>query len=302
MTKLRWFLLAFSVLVLPTARPAQAVTTVAEPAVAMVSFLAGSARIQRSGRLKKVALFDPLRVGDVLVSQHDSNVVIGFANGTRYRLHGDFRAVIAADGLQPKRGEIEALETVSAMPDLLPLAADTARSASAGAVPLRHNTSDLFKLYPATGDALPATGAVLRFTAIPGIEHYRVEVQNRDGYTILSLQTLQPKVDVSPGVLEAGASYHWQVRTLDSDLPSMAISASFRTLDTAEIRERQALLRQTASNHAGADLILVLAALDRHLGLRREACLGLQRAASLQPAAQSIARARLRFACPGLGL
>jgi len=299
MTKLRWFLLALTVTVLPTA---QAASTAAGPAVAMVSFLAGSAWIQRSGQSNMVALFDPLRVGDVLVSRHDSNVVIGFANGTRYRLRGDFQAEVAADGLQPGRGEIEALETVSAMPDLLPLAADTARSASAGAVPLRHNTSELLKLYPAAGDALPATGAVLRFTAIPGIEHYRVEVQNRNGYTILALQTLQPQVDVSPGVLEAGAGYHWQVRTLDPDLPSIANSASFRTLDKSEIRERQALLRQTVGNQASADLILLLAALDRHLGMRREACLGLQRAASLQPAAQSIARARLRFSCPRLGL
>jgi len=132
---------------------------------------------------------------------------------------------------------------------------------------------------------------VLRFdAAAPEIE-YRVEIEDEGGRAVHTAQTTSTAVTVPPHVLQAGARYHWTVRTLPKLGPALRAQAEFVTLPGETARQLRDLeLRIKASGDT--DSLALLAAVERGLGRTAEASIALADAC-----ARPDASAALREAC-----
>ncbi|MCP4658248.1 MAG: hypothetical protein GY856_22780, partial [bacterium] len=269
-------------------------------AVAIVCWITGEATVERptAAGVEPLAVLDRLAPGSVVRTAPASEVTVVFFDGRRFAIGAASRVAIRADDAQSEAGSVRILDPVPAVAELARLARSENPGKRPGAGRIRHTgTSDTtFELYPRDGAALLSAAAILRFTPIAGVEEYRVEVIDEADEEVFAVETAATEVPVPAGVLQPGIMYGWRVRSLDRGRLILHGEALFVTLSDQNARAR----RRLAERAADADdpgLRLLLAAIDRSLGLWRDACDGVLSVAARAPSNAAVHRALERFEC-----
>lgn len=283
------------VLVGPTvSHAAGTATTPNEPPVAIVCALAGTAEIVTDNTPAPLPLFARLATGATLRLGADAEVVVGMRDGRRFALTGPSEIVIAKEGPSPRGGSASASRELTAVAPLDRVLASVAPGSGGdgfgsehAAVRIRSGGDDAELLDPQPNEETVLTNsATLRFLHIEGLDRYAVEVEDLFGRQVFTAELSggtgdsdRLAVSLPAGVLAPGARYLWRVRTVSADVPAFRAEAAFRTLDAASTQLRD----EHAAAISGDDqtAVLLLAELDRTLGLRGETCAGLARARQL---------------------
>ncbi len=257
-------ILTLSTLLLATPR----LSVAAPPAapVAIIYGLTGNAFHTDPGQPRRAArLLDRLPAGATLEVGPGSRLDLAFSTGLRWRLGSGARGVLGTEDLASHVGAVRRLLKVPLLPPLAPISNDEHAGLSAGAVIIRGE--GITGLYPQGVAKALAGSTVLRFKPLGGVEKYRVEIQDRQGAAVVSLETAEPLVKIPAETLRPGTAYHWTVCTVDRPGPAAKGEADFTTLDAESARRRDNL--QSSVKHP--EDIALLAGVDRQLGLLAEA-------------------------------
>jgi hypothetical protein len=220
-------------------------------------------------------------------------------SGERMQLGSDAEARVTPDGLDARVGDVKRLTRVPTSPGVLPLAEGGEIGSRAGATRFREVPNvwaEIAVLYPRDGEVVLADETELGFEPIPGIEAYRIDVEDEVGKTVLSLETKASQVQVPAGVLKPGTLYLWRVRTIGGLRPLAAAEVVFATLEQEQVEARSALARE-ASDGSSADVYVLLAEIDWRLGLHWRACQDLARALELAPSNPALVEGLKRLDC-----
>jgi hypothetical protein len=236
--------------------------------VAIVYSLTGEASLTAPGVAgRPVRLFDRLSAGTIVEAGPGARLALAFMNGLRFEMGEGSRVKIGPQGLASQAGPVRALPRVPPLPRLSSIAAKDRPGPRAGAVRIR--AKGIEGLYPRSGAAALADGAVLRFQPIAGVRSYRIEVQDRQGRIVFRTDAESPPVEVPAGKLDPGLSYLWTVRTLDLTGAVARGEAALVTLDEEASQAREKARKILAAE--GPDSLPLLAEIDRSLGLLLEA-------------------------------
>ena len=274
-----------------------------EATSALVCWLRGEvlARSPEAEQAVRLELFDHLKLDTLVQTGVDAELILVFADGRRFAVEPHSRVRIGHHDAEAEAGAIKRLEPVPTMA-ILPRLSPAARPGERpGATRIRH-PEDLpwsLALTPGSGATVLADATVLRFTPLPGIDRYKVEVSDLSGTPLFaaSVDASEPSVMVPPELIRPGASYHWRVRSRAGARTVTHGDAVFRTLD-AEQTARRRRLAQRADPGSDTSLLLLLAALDSRSGLAHEACGSLTSAARRHPDNAALERLQSHWACP----
>jgi len=278
-----------------------AATEPAPAAVAIASFVDGQvwSTPAPGGEQTPLRLFARLRPEAVVTTGAGARVVLAFTSGRRFELQAGARAVVTAEALEGAGDAVRELAAVPTSPQLLPLAFDEDVGARAGATRFRDSGGlgvHISGLAPGDGEIVLADAVALAFEPFPGVDSYRVEVEDEAGRALLQLETQASAVPVPAGVLRPGALYLWRVRTAGRLRPAAMAEVVFATLGADKAEARRALADQ-ARGGDDADLLVLLAEVDSGLGMRLQACADLERAAELAGPNPALDEARARLGC-----
>jgi hypothetical protein len=257
--------------------------------VALVYSLAGRAELALSTKERRsLRLFDRLAAGTTLEVGPGSRLSLAFANGHRYELGPQSRAVLGPADLTARSGPVQALPAVPPLPGLVPIAEDENPGLRAGAVRVR--TERIAGLYPRHGTAALAGATVLRFAPVEGAGTYRIEVQDREGNIVFTTETEVFAVSLPARTLKPGLRYDWTVRTVNRVGPVAQGAEDFLTLSSSFSKAREKLRKAVEKEKDGGSLAL-LAEVDRGLGLLAEARDELRAAVRSAPGDAALAEA-----------
>lgn len=258
-------------------------TKASEP-VAIVYSLTGKASLTAPVH-RPLRLFDRLPAGRVLEISADSRLALAFLNGLRYELGGRSRVTLGKEDFVSRTGPVRSLPRLPPLPLPSPIEADDRPGPRAGAVRIR--AERIVGLYPRRGAAVPAGEANLVFEPLENSGRYRVEVQDEQGQVVFRADVEAPSVRVSSRALLPGTGYHWTVRTLDRPGPIAQGEADFVTLPEHAARMREEL-RSAIAVQENRECLVLLAGIDRSLGMLIEARQELQAALERSPGDASL--------------
>jgi hypothetical protein len=274
------------------------------PSLAVVAEVHGEVVLRpAAGAARDLELFDRLGAGDRLETGPSASVVVAFWSGERLRVGAGSMATVRAEAALDVAGTVEPLPPVSTAPALVALARGQAPGPRSGAIRVR--SAGLWgeaveDLYPRDGLATPANAAVLTFSPLVSSDSYRLEVEDELGETVFAAETRSPEVVVPAGVLLPGTEYYWRVRSAGRRSLAGHGEALFVTLSAEDAAAREALRREVEAE-GSAHALLLLAEVDRNLGLLREACTTLDRVAAMGGDTAHLGPTREVFACDQYG-
>jgi hypothetical protein len=270
-----------------------------EPPVAIVCLVSGESFATVQHQRTRLALFTRLRPGTLVETMAASKVVLTFFTGRRYELGPEASVMVGRTGLERTRGHVRPLVSVPAAVDIAPIAREERPGTRLAATRIRTGQAAALSIsnpYPSGGAVSLHDATVVSFDPVPGYVSYRLEVEDDIGNRVFSVDTEAAAVPIPPGVLRSGASYYWRVQTRDPRKPALHAEAVFRTLSEAHAT-RRAALEAHARRSDDASLRLLLAEVNRVLGLRREACEALLTADGESAGSVPGAEVLARFGC-----
>ena len=253
----------------------------AEP-IAIVYGLTGQALVRAAPASppRPAQRFEWLPVAAELEVGKGATLLLAFASGVRYELgEGAKVTLVAPDGFRASTGPVRALSSVSPLPRLATLAADTLPGTRAGA--LRIRGSRIAGLYPRDEASALPNEATLSWGSLPGTPSYKVQVEDESGNAVFDAEVRTSSVVLSPGVLKPGARYHWTVRSLGG-ASSARGEADFSVLTTESLAARTEL-RRSLHGLLDPESLALLAEVDSRLGLFVEAQHGFRAALAQAP-------------------
>lgn len=301
----RWMLVPGILIAVIAAAPAVATEEEApgqgDP-VAIVCLIRGSVTVEAPGKSRReLELLDLLVPGAVIRTSSGGLMVVAFADGSRFEIAENARAVIEAETIAAEQEKVRELPKVPALAQLSPIVGDQRIGQRAATGRIRDDGTDEgggLVLDPPSGARILADEATLAFKPLEGYHGYRLTVQEENrGETVFDVEISAASVTIPPGILRPGATYYWVVRTLDSERPPVRTGAVLSTLAPREDRARRALVEQirTADD---ASLLVLLASIDRDLGLNREACRDLALAVAKLVEPSQTSHLRQKLGCP----
>jgi hypothetical protein len=157
---------------------------------------------------------------------------------------------------------------------LAPIALDEGAGGRAGAGRIRSDpssTSQALRLDPPSGSLVLPEDLRLAFEPVEGYQAFRFTVERGWGKTVFEARTRSNTITVPGSALAPGQTYHWFVHTLDEDRPGLRGGAVFFTLGEEESLARAQIVEQIQVSK-DPSLMILLASIDRALGLERQAC------------------------------
>src|SRR5262249_17497398 len=143
--------------------------------IAVVAAVSGEVSLTEPDRPKRpVQRFDWLSSGAFIQMGEGSRATLAFATGSRYDLGPQATGRLAPGGFPERTGAVTELASVPPLPAIrfaAPLRAERAMA-------VRVRGERIKELYPAGAATVLADAAVLRFSAVPGAEAYRVEIES----------------------------------------------------------------------------------------------------------------------------
>ena len=255
-----------------------------EEKVAIVCFLDGKAWISETNgnEHSEIDLFDWIKIGASIRTNHESSMILAFSNGDRYKLGEKTKATVGQNGFESYIGSVKQLTPVPIMPQIVSISQKTRPGRKLGGIRIRGLKKSISGLYPNNGATVLADEAVITFEPIEGVERYMVEIKDEWGHRIFSVETGSHRVAILPGTLRPGADFYLSVLTLEKGKSSVVSEAIFATVREEDAWARNAFKTQVSQSGDMANLLL-LARVDMALGLRKEACETLKAVLSLFP-------------------
>lgn len=242
------------------------------PPVAMILSASGTATVQEKGdsEVRPLKALERIHSGAKLQTGPASQTLLVFFSGERFEVRESTTAEVGAGELKVLKGSVKPLPPLPTLAAIAPIAPSEKAGSQSAAVRVRGGGQP-FKLYPDESERVIAGSARLTFAPLRPASRYKVELESERGDTLMSVETADTSLTVSQGILKPAEWYYWCVRTIETDKPSVRAEARFSTLGKKESEARAALEKEAAgANDPG--LLLLLAEVDRALGLRREAC------------------------------
>ncbi|MEM7354595.1 MAG: hypothetical protein AAF657_27555, partial [Acidobacteriota bacterium] len=215
--------------------PAQRTASTAP--TALVCWLRGEifVRPPEGGAEDRLELFAHLPSGAHVRTTATAELIVVFRHGSRFAIGPATRARIGPDRVQALQGTVRRLSSVPTMTSLPRLSPAVRPGRRPGASRIRGTDLGSTKLgmSPASGATVLTDTPVLRFTPLPGIERYVVEVSQLSGAPVFTadVDASAPHVVLPPHLVRAGASYHWRVRSRTYGRLTTHGDALFTTLD-----------------------------------------------------------------------
>jgi len=248
--------------------------------VAIVYSLTGEASLTTpSGASRPVRLFDHLPVGTTVIVGPSSRLAMALRSGLRFELGEHSQVKLGWQDLAFRTGPVLALPRIPLLPCLLPIAAKDRPGPRAGAVRIRGG--EITGLYPRGGATTLAEETVLRFGPVTGASSYQVEIVDDQGRNVFRAEIQSPPVKIPPGKLVAGHRYLWSVRTVDRPGAVAHGEAELVTLSESAAIAREETRKILEAEKPGS--LLLLAEIDRSLGLWLEADEDLRAALAEKP-------------------
>jgi hypothetical protein len=264
----------------------------AEP-VAVVYEIQGKAMWTAPGcSPQPLRLYDHLPARTTLEIAPASRLALAFATGRRHEISGPARATLGKGDLTERSGGVRPLPSVPPLPRLAAITEDDRPGRKAGAIRIRGER--IPGLYPHRGATVLPGRILLRFPPVAGAEKYRIEVHDDHGRMLFATDSPSSPVEVPAGTLRAGLRYPWTVRTLNRPGAVARGEAELILLG-----ENAARMRQEAHEILkleGPDSMLLMAEIDRSLGLLLEAEEDLQAASRGMPGDPALLAALARIA------
>jgi hypothetical protein len=240
--------------------------------VAMILSASGEATVQEKGDNEARPLKALVRIhsGAKVQTGSASKALLVFFSGERFEVGENTAAEVGAGELKVLKGSVKPLPPLPTLAAIAPIAPSEKAGSQSAAVRVRGGGQP-FRLYPDESERVIAGSARLTFTPARPASRYKVDLESERGDTLMSVETADTSLTVSPGILRPAEWYYWCVRTIETDKPSVRAEARFSTLGKTEADARAVLEKEaTTANDPG--LLLLLSEVDRALGLRREAC------------------------------
>lgn len=280
----------------------------AAPEVAVVTSLAGTVTVSMPPSTEKRMLqaFDWLPAGSVIEAGTDARLILALVNGHRYEFADGAKATLSESGLVSSSGKVQALDPVSPLPDLSPIAGDQTSGLNAGVFrfrsgmggPVTGGQPAIEVLFPGHAAIVSQYSVTLGFRPQPEARRYKVEVEDEKDKIVFATETEQSELTLPEGLLRPDTVYSWRVETLDRGGEQAHGAAQFLTLRQADAQARQALKKSVDKLGDAASLAL-LAEVDRRLGLRREARAELRAAVEMSGGDPALRRALERLELSG---
>jgi hypothetical protein len=266
--------------------------------VAIVCFLEGKAWLLEPGEKERseIGLFDWIIIGAVIKTDSEAKLVLAFSNGDRFELGEKTQVTVGQNKFTSQIGSIKKLKPVPVMPQIASISKESRPGSRLSGIRLRGAKRVISGLYPSEGATVLVDKAMITFQPLEGVEKYRIEIEDEWGNNVFSVETISPRVTISPGIIKPAANYYWQVRTLEKDKPSTVSYAAFATVSEDHARIRNAFKAQVEKSKDVANLLL-LAQMEMALGLRKETCETLEAALALFPDSAEIKKAMSQIEC-----
>jgi hypothetical protein len=177
--------------------------------------------------------------------------------------------VVGRKGLAAAPGLVHRLAGVPVVVDLAPLLRDGAplRRSPAGRIRgSRSSATAVSGLEPQPGTEVLRGSLTLSFNIVPKVEVYHLAVEDERGRTVFVADVPTPPVQLPRRLLRPATFYLWHVEPKVPPRPEMRGEAVFFTAD-ARLERARAALASAAGHRADPDLGLLLAEVDRALGL-----------------------------------
>jgi hypothetical protein len=255
--------------------------------LAIVTSLGGSGGVVvTQGKARPVRLFAWLFRGAVLRTEPQGSLTVALWDGRRYALGEGAEVSVGSAGLEVRKGDVQSLPPVSPLPRIGAIRERRGVRSRGGSARIRDG--EVTGLYPADGAVALADATVLRFSPVEGAAAYALEVQDETGRVLHGITTPATEVNIPRGVLAAGRSYYWTVRSTGGRVASGG--AAFTTL-AAPQAEMRAALHAAARSVGDLSALSLAAAVDRELGLREEARLALRALVERAPGDEALRQA-----------
>lgn len=270
--------------------------------VAIICYISGKAvvKIPSDNKSNDLQLFDRLKAGSEIETEKNSKVIIAFFNGAEYEINEQSKVTVEQNELKSDKGSFKKTKVIPAMLKIAPIAKEENPGKRAAAVRIRSGYLaglDLLNPYPRDGATVLASNAVLSFKPVEGISKYKVDVEDEIGNSIFSVETSSTAITISPNIIKDGSVYYWRVRTLDQQKRSVHAEAIFETVTKENVKLRSTL-KQQMEKQQDISLLMLLADLDRNLGLMKEACEEIQSAIKQYPDNPMLMQSLSQFECP----
>jgi hypothetical protein len=275
-------LAAAFLLVLSSGRAVSAARPPAAQEVALIALLRGPVTVASGAQAapRPAALFDRLAPGAVVETGAGAALTLVCLDGRRFAVGEASRVAIEARGPRALRGALRPLPSLPASAAIAPLLRAGASRSRVAAVRIRGDRDGYgvpHPVYPKNGAALLRAAATLELSTVPGLERYQVQIEDAKGEVVFTGKATGGTLPIPKGKLAPNAVYYWQVWPDDHPPPANPEDAVFVTLSDEMERRREAVRKESKG---APDLALLLAAADQNLGLYREACEALQKAAA----------------------
>jgi hypothetical protein len=278
--------------------------TSANVAIAVVVDLNGEASLMTSsgdGTAIKLKRFDRLRLNDTITTTDEARVIVAFMSGFRFEIGTNAEVDVKGDQLRPKRGKIKKLKPVATGPAIQAIPASSRPGHRSGAIRIRSAAvwgGEVRNLYPRDGASIRSDHAVLTFDPLSAVEKYRIDIEDEMGESIFAVETTSLEIEIPAGILKPANEYYWRVRS--SGRPSLGGQgeALFVTMTTEQLTGLKEISTQLQEEKTLASFLL-LAEVDRSLGMFREACGELHKARKLAAQQISLDEEWTAFNCEG---
>jgi hypothetical protein len=279
--------------------PAQAIA--AGDPVAIVVVVSGPAFEILPGATdpRVVRLFDRLVEGSSLETGENGRISVAFLGGNRFELPGRSKARVGSESLEAQSGSIRPLAKVPSFARIAPIARAEATTGRSGAIRIRGGeAASIPRLLPGDDELVLAGTAVLRFRPTEPADRWKIEVEDEAGTILLSTETTRTELPLAADLLKPGATYFWRVRAVHGRRFDKWAEVIFETATPEQVSTRAPFAARAASDD-GLAAVLLLAEIDRGLGLVSEACRDLTRALGRDSSLDSDLRERLdELGCP----
>lgn len=230
------------------------------------------------GKPAPARAFDWIEIGSAVETAASSRCILATVGGQRYELGERTRSSVNRGKVEAVTGEMRQTAASAPIPRIAAIEASYTSVQRGGAVRLRG--PQLANCDPSPHSAVLPDRVIFSFEPAAAVRRYSVEVRASDGTLVHKAESAGGEVKVPEGLLAAGSEYVWRVTGMgrEGGTAPPRCEARFRVLSRDAAEERAAFVQSL--NRADPSSLLLLAEVDRRLGLVREARIELREASA----------------------
>ena len=263
-----------------------------DASLAIVTMITGHV-VKVDGETKEktdLPLFGLLRQADQVKTDRGASVKIAFFSGEACLIAEKSHAVITRAGVTMKKGKVQHLGRLDALPELQPIASRERPGLNMTGFKVRSATERPPLM-------LLASRPVIAISPVAETEKYHFSIRSAGGGEVFCCTTSGTSIEVPAGVLEPEQDYRLEVAAERGGQRQFVLrDHPLRTISAADAKARDALLAKFQTS-GDVSWLLLLVEIDWRLGLEVEACREYLQAARLTPGNPAVQELGGRLGC-----